>query len=55
MGIFSGLATLAGIGGGGIMITFLAAFFNYTQKTATLVVFIPIFGAACGNFLNLIK
>lgn len=37
------------------MVSFLTFFFNYSQKEALLIVFVPIFGAACGNFLNLMR
>lgn len=55
MALLAGLASLAGIGGGGIMVTLLVAFFNYGQKKAVLLIFIPVFGSAFGNFLNLVR
>ncbi|KAM3128990.1 hypothetical protein pb186bvf_018907 [Paramecium bursaria] len=54
-GVFSGFASLAGIGGGGIMVSIFTLFFNYSEKEAVLIVFVPVFGASLGNFLNLIK
>ncbi|CAD8191819.1 unnamed protein product [Paramecium pentaurelia] len=51
--IFTGFASLAGIGGGGVVVSLMTMFFNYSQKEALLGVFLPIFGAALGNFLNL--
>ncbi|CAD8198468.1 unnamed protein product [Paramecium pentaurelia] len=51
--IFTGFASLAGIGGGGVVVSLMTMFFNYSQKEALLGVFLPIFGAALGNFINL--
>ena len=53
--ILSGMCTLAGIGGGTLILPILVSFFNYSQKKAALFIFIPVFGAAFGNFLNLAR
>ena len=37
------------------MVAIMTFFFNYSQKEALLFVFIPIFGAALGNFLKLVR
>ena len=37
------------------MVSIFTLFFNYSEKEAVLVVFVPVFGASVGNFLNLIK
>lgn len=48
----SGLATLAGLGGGGAIISFLILLFNYSPKVSTLLVYCMIFGGTLGNVIN---
>lgn len=48
----SGLATLAGLGGGGAIISFLILLFNYSPKISTLLVYCMIFGGTLGNVIN---
>ena len=53
--IANGLATIAGLGGGGIALVIFILFFDYTVKDATIVVICSIFGATSGNISALIK
>lgn len=54
--LISGLASLAGLGGGGPAIVVFIMFFNYLPKDANIVVFPSILGATLGNcFSNMTK
>ena len=51
----SGLASIAGMGGGAISVVIFILFFDYTPKDATIVVLCSVFGAAFGNAFNLMR
>ena len=51
----SGLASIAGIGGGAIGVVIFILFFDYTPKDATIIVLCSIFGTALGNIFNLMR
>ena len=48
----SGVSTLAGLGGGGPMISFLILLFYYSPKVSTLMVYCLILGGTLGNVIN---
>jgi uncharacterized membrane protein YfcA len=50
--LISGVSTLAGLGGGGPIISFLILLFNYSPKTSTMLVYCLIFGGTLGNVVN---
>lgn len=50
--IMAGISSLAGLGGGGPMISFLIVLFNYSPKVSTLLVYCLIFGGTLGNVAN---
>jgi len=50
--LVAGLSSLAGLGGGGPNIVIMIIFFDMLPKTATLVAFANVFGAALGNVVN---
>jgi uncharacterized membrane protein YfcA len=52
MGSIAGLASLAGLGGGGPNVVILIIFFDLLPKDATIVVFACIMGSSFGNMAN---
>ena len=48
----AGVSTLAGLGGGGPMVSFLILLFNYSPKVSTLLVYCMILGGTLGNVAN---
>jgi uncharacterized membrane protein YfcA len=52
IGLIAGLASLAGLGGGGPNVVILIIFFGLLPKEATIVVFASIMGSSCGNMAN---
>jgi len=52
MMLVAGLSSLAGLGGGGPNIVIMIIFFDMFPKTANLVAFANVFGAALGNVVN---
>lgn len=52
MMLIAGLSSLAGLGGGGPNVVVMIIFFDMMPKTATLVTFACVLGAAVGNVVN---
>ena len=50
--LISGVSSLAGLGGGGPMVSILLQAYNYTPKKSTLLIYALILGATVGNVLN---
>ena len=53
--VANGLATIAGLGGGGIALVIFMIFFDYLPKDATILVLCSILAASTGNISNLMR